>query len=212
VNTPDHAASVDDPTIVDLDATLLTAHSDKEQAAPTFKRGFGFHPLLAFVDHGEHGTSEPLSFLLRRGNAGSNTVTDHIAVARAAFAQLPGHRPGPRPGKTVLARTDGAGCTHACLGWLNSERVQYSVGFTLPDSFAAQLKVLDQPNLWRPALDDDQISKLFGGFGVCGCLLGPHVHQADGCAAEHRASPHPWTPRGRPRYSGMLIWAVLVVS
>ena len=133
----------------------MTAHSDKEQAAPTFKRGYGFHPLLAFLDHGSDGTGEPLSFLLRRGNAGSNTAADHITVARAAFAQLPGHRTGHRPGKTVLVRTDGAGCTHAFLAWLSSQRVQYSVGFTLPDSFTAQLKVLDQAGVWRPALDAD---------------------------------------------------------
>jgi len=154
-HAPDHAVSVDDPTILDLDATLLTAHSDKEQAAPTFKRGYGFHPLLAFLDHGGDGTGEPLSFLLRSGNAGSNTAADHITVARAAFAQLPGHRTGHRPGKTVLVRTDGAGCTHAFLAWLSSQRVQYSVGFTLPDSFTAQLKVLDQAGVWRPALDAD---------------------------------------------------------
>jgi DDE family transposase len=154
-HAPDHAVSVDDPTILDLDATLLTAHSDKEQAAPTFKRGYGFHPLLAFLDHGSDGTGEPLSFLLRRGNAGSNTAADHITVARAAFAQLPGHQTGHRPGKTVLVRTDGAGCTHAFLAWLSSQRVQYSVGFTLPDSFTAQLKVLDQAGVWRPALDAD---------------------------------------------------------
>jgi hypothetical protein len=156
-HAPNHAATVDDPIIVDLDATLLTAHSEKEQAAPTFKHGFGFHPLLAFLDHGEHGTGEPLAFLLRRGNAGSNTAADHITVARTAFAQLPnlqgGHRPGHRPGKTVLVRTDGAGCTHAFIGWLSSQRVQYSVGFQLPADFAEQLKILDQADVWRPALD-----------------------------------------------------------
>ena len=150
---PNHAASVDDPTIVDLDATLLTSHSEKEQAAPTFKRGFGFHPLLAFVDHGEHGTGEPLAFLLRRGNAGSNTAADHITVAKAAFAQLPGHQPGRRPGKSVLVRTDGAGCTHAFVDWLAAQRVQYSIGFTLPDAFTAALAVLDRAGVWRPALD-----------------------------------------------------------
>jgi len=154
-HAPNHDVSVDDPTVVDLDATLLTSHSDKEQAAPTFKRGYGFHPLLAFLDHGADGTGEPLSFLLRRGNAGSNTAADHIAVARAAFAQLPEHRPGRRAGKTVLVRTDGAGCTHAFLDWLTGQRVQYSVGFTLPDSFTDQLKVLDQAGVWCPALDTD---------------------------------------------------------
>lgn len=42
------------PPIIDLDATLVTAHSKKEYAAPNFKRGFGFHPLYAFVDHALH--------------------------------------------------------------------------------------------------------------------------------------------------------------
>ncbi len=155
-HAPNHAASLDDPLIIDLDATLLTAHSEKEQAAPTFKRGFGFHPLLSFVDHGQHGTGEPLAFLLRRGNAGSNTAADHITVARAAFAQLPGHRPGRRPGKRVLVRTDGAGCTHDFLNWLSGQRVQYSIGFTLPSDFAAQVRFLDKADAWEAALDAEQ--------------------------------------------------------
>ncbi len=56
---------------MDLDATLIGAHSEKEGAAPTFKRGFGHHPLLAFADHGPGGMGEPLAMLLRPGNAGS---------------------------------------------------------------------------------------------------------------------------------------------
>jgi hypothetical protein len=79
-----------------------------QAAAATFKRGFGFHPLCAFVDHGADGTGEMIAVALRPGNAGSNTATDHIAVTRAALAQLPGHRPGRR----VLIRTDGAGSSH----------------------------------------------------------------------------------------------------
>ena len=63
------------PLIIDLDATLVTAHSDKEGAAPTFKRGYGHHPLWAFLDHGPDGTGEPLTVLLRPGNAGSNTAS-----------------------------------------------------------------------------------------------------------------------------------------
>ena len=81
--------------MIDVGATLVTAHSEKEFAAPTFKRGFGFPPLWAFVDHGPDGTGEPLTFLLRAGNASSNTVADHKAVIRTALAQLPGgHRRG----------------------------------------------------------------------------------------------------------------------
>ena len=93
-HAPDHGVDAARPLVIDVDATLVTAHSEKEQAAPTFKRGFGFHPLCAFVDHGPEGTGEPLAILLRRGNAGSNTVADHITVIRDALAQLPGHGGG----------------------------------------------------------------------------------------------------------------------
>jgi len=152
-HAPDYAADVDSPVVVDIDATLVTAHSDKENAAPTFKKGFGFHPLLVFADHGAAGTGEPLSALLRKGNAGSNTAADHIAVLKAAFAQLPGHKPGRRPGRSVLVRADGAGGTHELLSWLTAQRVQYSVGFSLPDTFAEQLALLDKAELWQPAYD-----------------------------------------------------------
>src|SRR5699024_1853279 len=100
------ATTAKSPLIVDLDATLVTSHSDKEHAAPTYKRGYGFHPLCAFVDHGADGTGEPLAIQLRPGRAGSNTAADHNSVIRKALAQLPGHRPGRRPGRKVLIRTD----------------------------------------------------------------------------------------------------------
>ena len=64
---PDHDIDADRPLIIDLDATLVTAHSDKEHAAPTFKRGFGFHPLWAFADHGADGTGEPLTCCCAQG-------------------------------------------------------------------------------------------------------------------------------------------------
>ena len=107
--------SAEQPLVVDIDATLVTSHSDKEQARPTFKRGFGHHPLWAFADHGPDGTGEPLAVLLRPGNAGSNTAADHITVLRDALRQLPGHESGRRPGRKVLVRIDGAGSTHQVL-------------------------------------------------------------------------------------------------
>jgi Transposase DDE domain group 1 len=70
---------------VDLDATIVIAHSEKEQAAPTWKKTFGFHPMTAFADHGASGNGEPLAFVLRAGSAGSNTVADHIEAARNAW-------------------------------------------------------------------------------------------------------------------------------
>jgi hypothetical protein len=129
---PDAAASAEAPLVIDVDATLVTAHSDKEQARPTFKRGFGFHPLWSFVDHGPEGTGEPLAAVLRPGNARSNTAADHIGVLRLALRQLPSHRPSTRPGRRVLVRADSAGCTHDVLDWLTLQRMSYSVGFTLP--------------------------------------------------------------------------------
>ena len=152
---PDYAADVQNPVVIDVDATLVTARSEKEQASPTFKKGFGFHPLLTFADHGQSGTGEPRSAMLRKGNAGSNTAADHIAVLEAAFAQLPGHTPGRRPGKNVLVRADGAGGTQEFLSWLTAQRVQYSVGFSLPDTFVTELAMLDKAKLWQPAYDGD---------------------------------------------------------
>ena len=156
-HAPDHAVDAAAPLTIDIDATLITSHSEKESAAPTFKRGFGHHPLCAFVDHGPEGSGEPLAVLLRAGNAGSNTAADHITVARAALAQLPGHRPGGRPGRKILIRTDGAGATHAFLDWLHGQRLSYSIGFGLPDNTPQLLKQLPA-EAWTPAYDaHDQI-------------------------------------------------------
>lgn len=147
-HAPDHDTDARRPVILDVDATLVTAHSDKEQARPTFKRGFGFHPLCAFVDHGPAGTGEPLAILLRPGNAGSNTATDHIAVISDALRQLP----GGRAGKSVLVRIDGAGSTHKVIDWLTRRRLAYSVGFTLPENTPDLLRrIPDQ--VWTEAYD-----------------------------------------------------------
>jgi hypothetical protein len=151
-HAPDHEATAASPLVIDLDATLVTAHSEKENAAPTFKRGFGFHPLWAFADHGPDGTGEPLAVALRAGNAGSNTAKDHITVTRQALAQLPGRRKGTRPGRKVLVRVDGAGSTHDYLDWLTAQRLSYSVGFTLPDNTPDLLAHIPE-QVWAPALD-----------------------------------------------------------
>ena len=149
---PDHNTDAENPLIVDVDATLVGSHSEKENAKPTFKRGFGFHPLCAFVDHGADGTGEPLQIVLRPGNAGSNTAADHINVVKAALKQLPGHRAGSRPGRKVLVRVDGAGSTHALLDWMAGQRLAYSVGFGLPDNTAELLTKIPE-SVWTPAYD-----------------------------------------------------------
>jgi hypothetical protein len=151
-DAPDHGIDATDPLVIDVDATLVTSHSDKQDAAPTYKRGFGFHPLCAFLDHGGEGTGEPLAVALRPGNAGSNTATDHIAVMRESLRQLPFHRPGTRPGRKVLMRTDAAGCTHDVLDWVTGQRMSYSVGFTLPQGSERLLRLIPT-DVWTPAYD-----------------------------------------------------------
>jgi hypothetical protein len=95
------------PLVLDIDATLVTAHSDKQGAAPTFKQGFGFHPLMCYLDHGD-GTGEALSGILRPGNAGSSTAADHLDVLAMALLALPKvARTGP-----ILVRADSAGAAH----------------------------------------------------------------------------------------------------
>jgi hypothetical protein len=139
------------PVVIDVDATLVTAHSDKEGAAATFKRGFGHHPLWAFCDHGGEGTGEPLAVLLRPGNAGSNTAADHLVVIREALRQLPFPTCG-RVGRKVLVRIDGAGATHEVVDYLQARGMSYSIGFTLPED-TADLLTLIPDSAWTPAYD-----------------------------------------------------------
>ena len=91
--------------MIDIDATLISAHSEKEGAAGNFKGGFGFHPLLAYLDE----TREALAGLLRPGNAGANTAADHIEVVELALEQLP--RAVVESARSWCA-TDSAGATH----------------------------------------------------------------------------------------------------
>ena len=134
---------------VDIDATVVTACSEKAQATPTWKKTFGFHPLTAFADHGPEGSGEPLAIMLRPGNAGSNTAADHIEITRLALAQLPGHLR-----RKVLIRADSGGGTHDFLSWLAKpgRRLAYSAGFTITQD--VQDAILKVPAAaWTPAYD-----------------------------------------------------------
>lgn len=187
-DAPDHQIDAQHPVVIDLDATLVTAHSEKESAARTWKKGYGFHPLCAFVDHGTEGTGEPLVIRLRAGNAGSNTAADHIAVTKAALAQLPGHR--PRPGRRVLVRTDGAGATHDYLNYLAAQRVTYSIGYSLPTDTAELLKQIPEA-AWTPAYnaqgearDGAWVAELTGLLDLAGWPEGMRV-------IARKERPHP---------------------
>ena len=101
--------------VLDIDATIVICHSEKEPATPTWKKTFGYHPLLCFLDN----TGEALAGLLRPGNAGSNTAADHITVLDQALAQIPDAH---RHGTPILIRTDCAGGTKAFLAHIRALR------------------------------------------------------------------------------------------
>lgn len=141
----------EDLVVLDVDATVVVAHSEKENAAATFKRTFGFHPIGVWCDN----TGEFLAAKLRAGNAGSNTAIDHVEVLAEAIAQVPGtHR------RRMLIRSDGAGASHTLLDWLTEQgqvrgrSVEYSVGFTLTKALREAITLVPK-TVWRPALDAD---------------------------------------------------------
>jgi hypothetical protein len=135
--------------VVDLDATLIGAHSEKEHATPNFKRGFGFHPMLAFVDHGTGGSGEPLAALLRPGKANANDAADQIAVLDAALAQLPAHLRS-----RVLVRGDTGSGVQAFVWHVHRLGLEYSVGVYGRQLVLDALEVLPK-QAWKKALDAD---------------------------------------------------------
>ena len=132
--------------VIDIDATLVNAHSDKEQAAPTWKQGFGFHPLLAYLD----ATGEALAGMLRPGNAGSGTASDHIRVLADALAQLP----VDPAGREVIVRTDSAGWSHGFVNECRQRHVRFVIGHQLTVEIASVLVTLPK-RAWQPAITAD---------------------------------------------------------
>jgi len=112
--------------VIDLDATLVTAHSDKEDARGNFKGGFGHHPLGAWLDN----SNEALAMVLRPGNAGSNTAADHLVVLERALTQIPDRWRC----KKVLIRADGAGYSHALITALSQRGLDFSVGYPITEA------------------------------------------------------------------------------
>jgi len=132
--------------VIDLDATLVTAHSDKEGARGNFKGGFGYHPLGAWLDN----TNEALAAVLRPGNAGSNTAADHLTVVDQALAQLPDRWRS----KPILIRADGAGYSHALIAALSAQGLEFSVGY--PVTQAVRTAIKDAPAwAWQAASNAD---------------------------------------------------------
>ncbi|MGH3403139.1 MAG: transposase [Streptosporangiaceae bacterium] len=135
--------------VIDLDGTLITARSDKEGAAPTFKRGYGFHPLGAWLAN----TAESLAMLLRPGNAGSNTFADHLTVA---IRQIPF-----RMRSRLLVRVDGAGASHELIAHLLSlssrcRTVLFTSGWAITAADEQAIALLPAA-AWQAAVDQDGV-------------------------------------------------------
>mgnify|MGYP000433305137 CR=1 FL=1 len=132
--------------VLDFDGTLITSHSEKENAAATYKRGFGFHPLLVFLD----ATDEALTGKLRAGNAGSNTASDHVELLGLALDQLP-----IDPSEVeVIARADSGALTHGFVNACRAAQVRFSIGFDLTEP--VRIACLSVPkSRWRPAVTAD---------------------------------------------------------
>jgi hypothetical protein len=137
--------------VIDIDATLVTCHSEKQGSAATYKSGWGYHPMLAWLDN----TGEALAGLLRPGNATANDAADHIAVLDEALAQIPD---GHRHGTPILIRADSAGGTReflAHLGGLRERRglaVSFSVGFRVTNTIKDAIAQLPE-SAWTVAVD-----------------------------------------------------------
>jgi hypothetical protein len=139
--------------VIDVDATLVTCHSEKQGSAPTYKHGFGYHPMLVWLDN----TGEALAGMLRPGNATANDAADHITVIDEALAQIPDDH---RYGSPILVRADLAGGTRAVLTYLRRLRdecgldVSFSVGFKLSNALGDAIRRLPE-TAWTVAVDAD---------------------------------------------------------
>ncbi|WP_443068900.1 IS1380 family transposase [Streptomyces sp. NBC_01361] len=174
--------------VLDIDATLVTCHSEKEAAAPTYKGGFGFHPLVCFLAN----TGEGMSGRLRPGNAGANTAADHITVLDDALAQIPDAH---RHGTDILVRTDSAGSAKAFLTHVRDLRMRgirtfFSVGYAVTEPIRRVIRALPE-QVWHPALNQDgalresaEVAELTGMTDLAGYPAGTRI-------IVRRERPHP---------------------
>lgn len=150
------AGAAPESVTLDFDATLVTSHSEKEDAAPNYKHGFGFHPLMVFLDE----TEEALAGMLRPGNAGANNAFDHEVLLDQAISQLPdqwrlGHRPGDDADLVVhqvLVRSDSAGASHDFVDACAERNTEVSIGMAI-DSRVREALLLAQEEDWERAIE-----------------------------------------------------------
>ena len=149
------AAPPGDSLVLDFDATLQNAYSEKQDASPTYKHGFGFFPLGVWCDT----TGEPLAAMLRPGNSGANDTDDHIELLDRALSGLPeeyqaGHFCDDHPALVehpILVRADSAGATHGFVNAIRAANCDFSIGFPI-DQGVRDAMVLVQEEDWVPVV------------------------------------------------------------
>ena len=186
---------------LDVDATLITAHSEKEKAAGNYKGGYGFHPLMVYLDE----TRESLGSLLRPGNAGSNTVEDHKTVLDRALEQIPTEH---LQSMEILVRADSAGATHGLVDYCRDARMRFSVGYELTEQVRqAILKVPE--NTWTTALDQDGSERKNGQVTEITSMIDLGSWPQGSRVIVRRERPHPGAQLSFTDHDGHRFQAIL---
>jgi hypothetical protein len=186
---------------LDVDATLITAHSEKEKAAGTYKGGYGFHPLQVYLDE----TREALGGVLRPGNAGSNTATDHVAVLDLALAQIPAEHV---EALEILVRADTAGATHGLVDYCRDARMRFSVGYELTERVRSAILQIPE-NAWVPALDQGGSTRKNGEVTEITSTVDLSAWPESSRLIVRRERPHPGAQLSFTDHDGYRFQAIL---
>jgi hypothetical protein len=186
---------------IDVDATLITAHSEKEKAAGNYKGGYGFHPLQAYLDE----TREALGGVLRPGNAGSNTAADHQAVLDLALAQVPAEYV---EALEILVRADSAGATHGLVDYCREARMRFSVGYELTEPVRAAILQIPE-DAWVVALDQDGSERTNGEVCEITGMVDLSAWPEGSRLIVRRERPHPGAQLSFTDHDGYRFQAIL---
>jgi len=186
---------------IDVDATLITAHSEKEQAAGNYKGGYGFHPLQVYLDE----TREALAGLLRPGNAGSNTAEDHKTVIDRALAQIPAEYVETLE---ILVRADSAGATHGLVDYCRDASMRFSVGYELTEPVRTAILQIPE-DAWVVALDQDGSKRTNGEVAEITDMVDLSAWPERSRLIVRRERPHPGAQLSFTDHDGYRFQAIL---
>src|SRR5450631_2645120 len=186
---------------IDVDATLITAHSEKENAAGNYKGGYGFHPLQTYLDE----TREALGGLLRPGNAGSNTAEDHKTVIDLALAQIPAEY---IESLEILVRADSAGATHGLIDYCREGNMRFSVGYELTEQVRTAILALPE-DAWVVALAQDGTERENGEVAEITEMVDLSAWPDGSRLIVRRERPHPGAQLSFTDHDGYRFQAIL---